>query len=188
MTDDMYVVLQRIDDIKKRFGLTRHNTTKDKSSESTSFSENLSRNMKDGISGTVDVQENLSPRERINRIADFYADKNRVPSSLVKAVIEAESGYDSTAVSPKGAMGLMQLMPSTVDDMGVENPFSPEENISAGTSLLKSLVDRYKGDYKKALAAYNAGPEAVDRSGGVPNYRETKEYVDKVIKSYLRNK
>ncbi|MDR3237640.1 MAG: lytic transglycosylase domain-containing protein [Spirochaetia bacterium] len=136
----------------------------------------------------ADAARDVPQKEKINRIADRYAMQYKVPPSLVKAVIEAESGYNTTAVSPKGAQGLMQLMPDTAEMLGVRDAFSPEENIRGGVSFMKNLLDRYGNDYKKALAAYNAGPGAVDKYGGVPDYSETKDYVDKVLKIYRANK
>jgi soluble lytic murein transglycosylase-like protein len=123
----------------------------------------------------------------MREIARMAAVRNGVPPGLVDAVIQAESSYNPKAVSPRGAKGLMQLMPQTAGMFGVEDPFSPKENIDAGVGLLKNLLDKYDGDYKKALAAYNAGEGAVDRNGGVPPYNETQEYVNRVISLYLRN-
>jgi soluble lytic murein transglycosylase-like protein len=123
----------------------------------------------------------------IRDMARDYAARNRVSPALVTAVIETESSYNPRAVSPRGAMGLMQLMPEVARDLGVENPFEPEENIRGGVTLLRRLLDKYHGDQRLALAAYNAGEGAVDRSGGVPDFPETREYVNRVINAYRRN-
>jgi len=108
---------------------------------------------------------------------------NDVPPALVKAVIAAESMFDSEAVSHAGAQGLMQLMPETARALGVGDPFRPDENVRGGTEYLRAMLDRY-GDFSRALAAYNAGPTAVDRHRGVPPYRETRDYVRRVLTYY----
>jgi hypothetical protein len=108
-----------------------------------------------------------------------------VPPAMVKAVIQAESAFDPTAVSPKGAMGLMQLMPQTARALGVSRPFEATQNVFAGTRYLRELYDRY-GNWVHTLAAYNAGPSVVDRSGGVPPIAETRQYVKRVLSYYRR--
>lgn len=112
------------------------------------------------------------------------AQRHHVDPNLVRAVISTESNWDASAVSRRGAQGLMQLIPETAHTLGVGNPFDPVQNVDAGTRYLGMLLERYKGDLSKALAAYNAGPAVVDRFGGVPNYRETRNYVQKVTSSY----
>ncbi len=109
-----------------------------------------------------------------------HADRHGVSPDLVRAVIQAESGFNPRAVSPKGAMGLMQLMPATARELGVANPFHPDDNIRAGTFYLATLLARFDQDVVRALAAYNAGAGRVDQYNGVPPYRETQDYVKKI--------
>jgi soluble lytic murein transglycosylase-like protein len=110
-----------------------------------------------------------------------HAKRNGVRPSLVRAVIQVESAFNPSAVSPKGAIGLMQLMPATAREFGVHNAFNPSENVRAGVAYLRRLLDRYDNDETLALAAYNAGPGAVDHYGqSIPPYRETRDYVLKV--------
>lgn len=116
------------------------------------------------------------------------ADRYKVPAALVRAVMQAESAFDPRALSHKGACGLMQLMPETAREMYVKDIFDPRENIEGGTRYLRHLANLYQGDMVKMIAAYNAGPEAVKRYDGVPNYAETKAYVAKVLKLYFENK
>jgi soluble lytic murein transglycosylase-like protein len=106
-----------------------------------------------------------------------------VDPALVKAVIAAESHFDPKAVSRKGALGLMQLMPQTAEKLGVEDALQPDQNVQGGTRYLRAMLDRY-GDLSHALAAYNAGPTAVDRYRGIPPYRETQAYVLRVLDYY----
>jgi soluble lytic murein transglycosylase-like protein len=110
-----------------------------------------------------------------------HARENNLRPDLVRAVVQVESGFNPNAVSPKGALGLMQLMPATARQFNVSNPFDPDQNVRAGSSYLRQLLDRYDNNEALALAAYNAGPGAVDKYGqAVPPYRETKHYVSKV--------
>jgi soluble lytic murein transglycosylase-like protein len=122
----------------------------------------------------------------INTLSSEYG----VDKSLVKAVIQAESGYNPNAVSPKGASGLMQLMPETARDLKVSNTFDPTDNIRGGVRYLRFLLDTFKGDVSLALAAYNAGLAKVSKYGGIPPYEETRNYVSRVLsyqKSYQSN-
>jgi len=124
-----------------------------------------------------------------NRAAQYdglieqHAQTNGVRAELVRAVMQVESAFNQYARSPKGALGLMQLMPATIRQFGVRNPFNPAENIRAGVAYLRQLLDRYGNDERLALAAYNAGPGAVDKHGTtVPPYKETQNYVSKIDK------
>ena len=110
----------------------------------------------------------------------------RLDGLLLAAVVEAESGYDPRAVSPRGALGLMQLMPSTAAHYGATEAADPRANVRAGARYLRDLLRRFDDDLELALAAYNAGPAAVARYGGVPPFRETTRYVDRVLRIYLR--
>jgi soluble lytic murein transglycosylase-like protein len=124
------------------------------------------------------------PREQdYDRLIVQVATRHRVQPGLVKAVIAAESNFEPNAISRAGAQGLMQLMPATAAALGVEQPFGVVENIDGGVRYLRAMLDRY-GDLTRALAAYNAGPRAVDRYRGVPPYRETQAYVKRVLEYY----
>lgn len=120
----------------------------------------------------------------LHTIVSEKASKYNLDPSLVHAVIKAESNGNPYAVSRKGAMGLMQLMPSTARDLSVNNPFDPEDNIDGGVRYLRYLIDKFNGDLNLALAAYNAGPKTVERTRDVPRIPETKQYVKKVLSIY----
>ena len=132
----------------------------------------------------VDTQK-LSPRQKINDIVSRISKKHGVDEKLVNAVIKQESGFNPNAKSKVGALGLMQLMPSTARGLGVTNPMDPEQNVEGGVKYLKSMLNKYNGNIILALAAYNAGPNAVDRYDGVPPYKETQNYVRSILSSYL---
>ena len=119
-------------------------------------------------------------RVALESMAAAIARRHGVDATLVDAVITIESRYDPFAVSPRGAMGLMQLMPQTAARFQVQNAFDPEQNVDGGVRYLKELLERYSGQVRLALAAYNAGEEAVERHSGIPPYRETVDYVRKV--------
>jgi soluble lytic murein transglycosylase-like protein len=120
----------------------------------------------------------------LSQLADAAARRHGIDPELVRAVVEVESAFQPSAVSRKGAQGLMQLMPATARSLGVSDPLDPSANLDGGTRHLRSLLGRYGGDLPKALAAYNAGEGAVARHNGVPPYKETREYVDRVLRRY----
>jgi soluble lytic murein transglycosylase len=132
-----------------------------------------------------------SPEKRAAEYIDKYGSiitqasgRFQVETSLIKAVIKAESGFNHRAVSHKGAQGLMQLMPTTADLLDVSNPFDPTQNIFGGTRYLRQLLDRFNHDMRLAVAAYNAGPEAVENYRGIPPYKETQTFVKRVLQYY----
>jgi len=133
----------------------------------------------------------LQPSERnieraldLNEVVNTASGTYHLDPDLVNSVIRAESGFNVRAVSPKGAQGLMQLMPQTASQLGVHNAFNPQANVEGGTRYLRELLERYDFDLIKALAAYNAGPQRVEQYGGVPPYYETKAYVARIVRDY----
>jgi soluble lytic murein transglycosylase-like protein len=176
-------IYQRIDAIKRRFGAT----------SGYSF-EHILQSTLEEESNPAGIDETSEPAEQTtasvtgpetgvyNGTIEAAAERFSIPAALIKAVIKQESNYDTRAVSHKGAMGLMQLMPGTARSLGVEDPFDPEENIFGGTRYLVDLINLYEGNLNKALAAYNAGPQRVTTR--VPNIPETRGFVDAVLHFY----
>ena len=124
----------------------------------------------------------------VSQVVNAASDRYRLDPDLVSSVIRAESGFKVHAVSPKGAQGLMQLMPGTASKLGVPNAFDPEANVDGGTRYLRELLERYNFDLIKALAAYNAGPHRVEQYKGVPPYLETRKYVASIVREFNRKK
>jgi soluble lytic murein transglycosylase-like protein len=126
----------------------------------------------------------MVPPAQVDALVNQNASQWNVDPALVKAIIANESGFNANATSDVGAQGLMQLMPGTANGLGVTNAYDPAQNVWGGTKYIKGLLDRFNGDVRKAVAAYNAGPGAVEKYGGVPPYAETQNYVQNVLASY----
>jgi len=126
-------------------------------------------------------------QREIDAAIDKAAQRHNVDPNLVRALVKVESNFNPNAVSRKGAMGLMQLMPQTARQLNLKNPFDPQENVDAGVRHLKQLLENYGGDVRLSLAAYNAGSGAVARSRGIPNYSETRNYVRRITNIYSGN-
>jgi len=124
----------------------------------------------------------------LSTVVNQASGRYRLDPDLVNSVIKAESGFNARAVSPKGAQGLMQLMPGTASELGVPNTFDPASNVEGGAKYLRELLEKYNFDVVKALAAYNAGPQRVEQFGGVPPYYETRAYVARVVKDFNKKK
>jgi hypothetical protein len=128
------------------------------------------------------------PAPALNQVVDTASATYHLDPDLVNSVIHAESGFNSRAVSPKGARGLMQLMPGTANQLGVNDAFDPQANVTGGSRYLRELLERYNFDLVKALAAYNAGPQRVEQYRGVPPFRETRAYVARIVHEYNTKK
>ncbi len=142
-----------------------------------------------GVRGRVNaVSVPLTPNINISDVVNETSERYRLDPDLVNSVIKAESDFKVRAVSPKGAQGLMQLMPGTASQLGVPNAFDPAANVDGGAKYLRELLERYNFDLVKALAAYNAGPQRVEKYGGVPPYYETRAYVARIVKDFNKKK
>lgn len=171
--EDIKKIQREIDSIKKMKQDIRNRIRKDLDESMGSFDQFLNQKKASGTGGVEETIKTASDRQGLDR-------------DLVRSVIEVESGYDPGAVSEDGAKGLMQLMPDTAEELGV-NPDDPKENVKGGTEYLARQIDEF-GNVKEALAAYNAGPQAVKEFGGVPPFPETQNYVKQVMETFRNYK
>jgi soluble lytic murein transglycosylase-like protein len=181
MTDSVNAVLARIDEIKERFGagpVAASGTVAGAAPAAGGVKPYFPQVLAEALGPTP--QSSGGGPVRFEELLNDAAARYGLPPAILKGVVKAESGFRPDAVSPAGAVGLMQLMPSTARALGVADPLDPASNIDGGARYLKQQVDRF-GDISQALAAYNAGPGAVARHGGVPPYTETQNYVRKVL-------
>jgi len=179
MYQNIQRVLQRIQTIKRRFGMMQTASIKNFQKI---YDETLKKDTE--IPDSVVQQKTQGSKEvsKKETIIKSASQKYQIPEALIKALIKQESNFNDTAVSKKGAQGLMQLMPDTADILGVTNPFNAEENIFGGTRYLREMINLYNGNLNKALAAYNAGPGRVKED--VPEIPETQNFVDAVLNYY----
>jgi len=175
------IAIRRMQAIEKQFA-----NLSDATNSSSSFQNILDAklNKVDDNSQNKVFKKDVESRAEIDSLIEKYSSKNGLDKDFVKALVKQESGFNPNATSKCGAMGLMQLMPSTAQGLGVSNAYDIEQNIAGGTKYLKSMIDRFNGDEKLALAAYNAGPNAVKKYGGIPPYQETQNYVKNVLSIY----
>ena len=180
--DSVTGVLQRISDIEKRIGMqpemphqNQFGTELEKAMKAQQVRQGEEAGFQHSSSGTGGSD--------IDNMIRTAADKYNVDPSLLSAIAETESNYNQSAVSSAGAVGIMQLMPDTAASLGV-NPYDAQQNVEGGAKYLQGLLNTFGGDVRKAVAAYNAGPNAVKEYNGVPPYKETQNYVDKVLDLY----
>src|SRR5437868_2669403 len=153
--------------------------------------DQIERFEKDLLPAVPVATPSLAPAPKpqsLNEVISTISDRHHLDPDLINSVIHAESGFNPRAVSPKGARGLMQLMPQTASQLGISNSFDPSANVEGGTRYLSELIQRYNFDLIKALAAYNAGPHRVEQYRGVPPYYETRAYVARIVRDFNRKK
>jgi len=146
--------------------------------------DNTKNVLRDAVAAQTNISQPASKSQILNVVSQI-SKKHGVDEKLVRALIKQESGFNPKAKSKAGAMGLMQLMPATAKKMGVKDPYNTVQNVEGGVKYLKSMLNKYNGNVILALAAYNAGPGAVDKYSGVPPYKETQNYVKSILANYL---
>lgn len=167
--DNLQRALQRIQEIQERFGFKVDNPN-------SSFNEVLK--------GVQNSNKTSSIPKTYYELIQQASEEFQIDANLIRAICLVESNFNPSATSPKGAMGLMQLMPETAKELGIHNPYDPKENIWGGVRYFKSLLQKYDGNLELALAAYNAGPGSVEKYNGIPPYPETQNFVKNVLEYF----
>lgn len=182
------ITLKRISQIERQFAILDRQTGQNAGSFAKALNSAMSENKEVSddaklpqITSVSSFNTKTDALPDFNEIIRNQATQNGIDANFIKAVIKTESGFNPNARSTAGAMGLMQLMPQTAQSLGVLDPYNPEQNVEGGAKYLKKLLSKYDGDKEMALAAYNAGPGTVDKYGGIPPYKETQNYVKKVL-------
>jgi len=188
MLNSMFDIMARINELKSRFGLTGtsgNNKTVNNNTAGNSFAGTLDGVSDEGSKHLFYADRAVS-KDEIEKIISFHSQQKGVSPDLVKALVKAGSGYNSEAVSSDGAIGLMQLRPSTFDKLGISDPFNPDENVKGGVTLLSDLLKNYSGDYRMALEAYNAAGKNhnQEKSGG---FEKTNDFAKRIIDFYIKD-
>lgn len=176
---------ETIKNFEERFKEMKNNLKTEKSNNKENYHPFVNKTEEE-IDIILSEKDNDKTQSKIDSAIKKASKKYNVSEDLIRAVIKIESNYDIYGVSRAGAMGLMQLMPKTALELGVERPFDIEENIDGGVRYLRMMLDKYNNDLDKALAAYNAGPHNVDKANGIPDIEETKNYVKLIKKQLLK--
>ena len=169
----------------------KENTTKKEEEIKKVLNDNLPKEIEPLKKEAINLKSKIdldSQSSDIDEIVETFSNKYGIDGDFIKAIIKQESGFNPKATSKKGAMGLMQLMPETAKSLGVINAYNPWENVEGGVKYLKGLMDKFDNNQELALAAYNAGPSAVKKYGGIPPYKETQNYVENIMSVYNKVK
>jgi len=181
MLENVQAVLNRINSIRNKINTIRK--TPESINIKKKYSSKSNKSVKSFGSELNKKINNITKKDEINQKIASYSKEYNIDPNLIRAIIKVESDFDPFAKSSKGAMGLMQLMPDTAASLGIKNAFDIDENIKGGISYLSKLIKNHSS-LDEALAAYNAGPGAVSKHNGIPPYKETKDYIKKVLEIY----